>query len=121
MFNLCLIRRRRHADFSRLNLLLENTKFPIPRASDLLDFATQHQVFSTLDLTRGYWQASLDEESKALTAFATQFGTFEWNRVPMGIHKSGPYFQDMMANTVLAEHILRTAVIYIDDVLVASG
>ena len=32
-----------------------------------------------------------------------------------------PYFQDMMANTVLAEHILRTAVIYIDDVLVASG
>ena len=102
-------------------MLLENTKFPIPRASDLLDFATQHQVFSTLDLTRGYWQASLTEESKALTAFATQFGTFEWNRVPMGIHKSGPYFQDMMANNVLAEHILRDAVIYIDDVLVASG
>jgi hypothetical protein len=109
-----------HSDFTKLNPILEDAKFPIPRAEALLGFATQHDVFSTLDLTRGYWQANISEESKPLTAFATEFGTFEWNRVPMGIHKSGPYFQDLLQHTVLAEHIDQSAVIYIDDVLVAS-
>ena len=108
------------SDFTRANQILEDTKFPIPRADALLSFATQHSVFSSLDLTRGYWQAELSEQSSPLTAFATDFGTYEWCRVPMGIHKSGPYFQDVMQHTVLADQIDNSAVVYIDDVLVVS-
>ena len=107
-------------DFTRANQILEDTKFPIPRADALLSFATQHSVFSSLDLTRGYWQAELSEQSMPLTAFATDFGTYEWCRVPMGVHKSGPYFQDVMQHTVLADQIDNSAVVYIDDVLVVS-
>jgi len=32
----------------------------------------------------------------------------------------GPYLQDLLQHTVLAEHVNKSAVIYIDDVLVAS-
>jgi hypothetical protein len=38
----------------------------------------------------------------------------------MGIHKSGAYFQNIMSNTVLRNLINKIAVIYIDDLLVAT-
>ena len=80
----------------------------------------KHKWFCVYDLTRGYWQAELSEDSKPLTAFTTHRGVFEWNRVPMGIHKSGAYFQNIMSNTVLRNLINKIAVIYIDDLLVAT-
>jgi len=80
----------------------------------------ERKWFSTFDLTRGYWQAELSEDSKPLTAFTTEFGVFEWNRVPMGIHKSGPFFQMLMQIHILKETLNKEAVIYIDDLLVAT-
>ena len=80
----------------------------------------QHRVFSTLDMTRGYWQANLSEQAKPFTAFTTEFGIFEWNRVPMGIHKAGPYFQHAMQEIILKDVNRKEAIVYIDDVLVVS-
>jgi len=64
-----------------VNPLLEDYKFPLPRTETLINFAMSKKWFSTFDLTRGYWQAELDEASKPLTAFTTEFGVYEWNRV----------------------------------------
>lgn len=80
----------------------------------------EHRVFSSMDMTRGYWQANLSEESKPFTAFTTEFGIFEWNRIPMGIHKAGPFFQWIMQNNILKDRIRKEAVVYIDDVLCVS-
>lgn len=108
-------------DFTRVNPLLEDYKFPLPRTETLINFAMSKKWFSTFDLTRGYWQAELDEDSKPLTAFTTEFGVYEWNRVPMGIHKSGPFFQAILQTHILRDVIGRQAVIYIDDLLVGSN
>jgi len=51
------------------------------------------------------------------TAFITQYGLFEWNRVAMGLKGSCPFFQRSMANKVLAGYVIRIYEIYIDDVL----
>jgi len=97
-----------------------DNKFPMPRADDLVNFAMENRVFSSLDMTRGYWQAKLADQAKPYTAFITEFGVFEWNRVPMGIHKAGSHFQFCMQNIILKDRIFKDAVVYIDDVLVIS-
>ena len=49
-----------------------------------------------LDLTSGYFQIPIDEQSRILTAFRTAIGLFEWNRLPMGLKGAGSYFQMQM-------------------------
>ena len=85
-----------------------------------MDWTMRRKVYSTLDFTRGYWQAHLDEESKRLTAFTTHYGIYAWNRVPMGLHASGGYFQAIMQNIILRPVLNDACVIYIDDCLVGS-
>ena len=43
------------------------------------------KLFTTLDLWSGYYHITLDNESKAKTAFVTMFGKYEFNAVPFGL------------------------------------
>ena len=74
-------------------------------------------MFGIIDFTAGYHQTPLHPDSREYTAFITQYGLFEWNRVAMGLKGSGPFFQRSMANKVLAGYVTRICDIYIDDVL----
>ena len=42
-------------------------------------------IFSTLDLKSAYWQISVDERYHHKTAFVTQRGLFEFNRMPLAL------------------------------------
>ncbi len=64
-----------------------------------------------------FHQTPLHPDSQEYTAFITQYGLFEWNRVAMGLKGSGPFFQRSMANNVLQGYVHRICEIYIDDVL----
>jgi hypothetical protein len=79
------------------------------------------RVFSTLDMTRGYWQAEIDEKSIPLTAFTTRQGIYEWTRVPMGIHKAAGFFQDLVQNHILQDLMYQLCVMYIDDLCIGSS
>jgi hypothetical protein len=70
-----------------------------------------------LGFTAGYHQTPLDPDSQEYTAFITQYGLFEWNRVAMGLKGSGLFFQRSMANIGLSGYVTRISEIYIDDVL----
>ena len=71
----------------------------------------RHAKFiSTLDLKNGYWNAGLTEESKHLTTFSTEFGTFEYNVVPQGLVCSAAHFQKWVETklrryNILFEHV----------------
>ena len=79
--------------------------------------ALKPKVFIIIDFTAGYHQTPLHPDSQEYTAFITQYGLLEWNRVAMGLKGSGPFFQRSVANKVLARYVTRICEICIDVVL----
>eukprot|EP01050_Picozoa_sp_SAG11_P012054 SAG11_NODE_1316_length_5219_cov_47.375708_5_plen_179_part_00 len=66
-------------DFRALNEIAEPHQHPIPEVGEMYAKLRHAKYISTLDLKNGYWNAGLDEESKPLTAFATEYGCYEYN------------------------------------------
>ena len=73
---------------------------------------------AVLDLTKGYYQAPLDKNSRKYTAFITPDGTYQWARVPMGLKTSGAFFQRAVATEVLGDLLYASCFLYIDDIII---
>jgi len=75
-------------------------------------------IFSTMDLTHGFWQLPLQHKSRPYTAFTVPgMGQYQYKVLSMGL-KGGPgSFQRMMELTTKG---LDKTIVYIDDVLVHS-
>ena len=67
------------------------------------------------DLTKGYWQVRLAEDSQWLFCFATPFGPYKYLRAPMGSKATAPYFDKCMAGMLEGAGLLRKGVIMIHD------
>lgn len=106
-------------DFRQLNKQIIPDKFPLPRIDEILDHLGRAKYFSTLDLKSGFHQIPLDEPSKRYTAFSTDKGHFEFNRLPFGLNISPNSFQRMMSIALsgLPPHC---AFLYIDDIIVVG-
>ena len=65
-------------DYRGLNKQIEKTSWPLPRINDVIDSLDGNIYFSNIDLTSGYSQMALEEESQNLTAFITPVGLYKW-------------------------------------------
>ncbi|CAF4399167.1 unnamed protein product, partial [Rotaria magnacalcarata] len=65
-------------DYRSLNLLTVKDSFPLPNLNDAVYNLHGSKYFSTLDLTRGYYNVPMDEESIPLTAFSTSRSHWEF-------------------------------------------
>ena len=105
-------------DFRQLNLNSYEDKYVIREIQDCIDEIGRKgsKVFSTLDLTSGFWQQQLHPQSRPYTAFTVPGrGRFEWVTMPMGLHGAPSSFARLM------DHVMRDlpgVITYIDDVLV---
>jgi len=71
-----------------------------------------------MDLTSGYFQCPIDEESMKYTSFRTYGGCYQWKRLPMGLEAAPAHFQQQMASTVLGPYLYEICEIYLDDVII---
>jgi len=106
-------------DFRQLNNKTIDDRYMLPNIEDILDKLGRAQYFSVLDLSSGYHQIEMEEESKQKTAFNTEEGHFEFNRMPFGLKNAPATFQRMM-NNVLKDLINKHCLVYLDDIIIFS-
>ena len=79
----------------------------MPRVDELLDWLGTARFFSTLDLTKGYWQIPLLPESKEKTAFSAPDGLSQFHNLPFGLFGAPATFQRLMDRVLLPMRRLR--------------
>lgn len=107
-------------DFRRLNDITVNDKYPLPNITDLLDKLGKSSYFSTLDLASGYHQIEIEEQDRQKTAFSTQYGHFEFLRMPFGLKTAPATFQRTIDNVLRGLQGLH-CMVYLDDIIVFSS
>ena len=106
-------------DYRLLNQSTVKDKYPLPRIDVVVDYLHGAKYFSTLDLCSGYWQIEIEEKDKIKTAFTTEDGHYEFNRMPFGLANAPATFQRFLDN-VLRPVKTKFAMVYLDDVIVYS-
>ena len=91
------------ADYRKVNDVSRFDAYPMPRVDELLDWLGTARFFSTLDLTKGYWQIPLSPESKEKRAFSALDGLYQFRTLPFGLFGAPAKFQRLM-DRVLRPH-----------------
>ena len=104
-------------DYRKVNELVKPDGFPLPRIQDCLDSVAGSKLFSTFDLTSGYFQIPLKETDIPKSAFVCKYGHFEMTRMPFGLNNAASTFQRTMELALQGLQWI-TCLIYIDDIIV---
>jgi hypothetical protein len=104
-------------DYKRLNAVTVYDAEPIPDTDELFAKLNRAKYFTKLDLTKGYWQIPMQNDSKKLTAFVTPWGLFQFNYLPFGLCTAPASFARLM-RVVLKD--LKNVVSFFDDICIYS-
>jgi hypothetical protein len=108
-------------DYRKLNSISLPDRYSLRSVDDCLaEIGKKHsKIFTTIDLTSGFWQMGLAQSARPYTAFTIPgWGQFQWRRGAMGLAGCPASFARMM-DTIFAGHA--NIVTYIDDILVHSA
>jgi hypothetical protein len=104
-------------DWRALNNITIKNRYPLPRIDETIDRLGGATLFSSLDLTSGYYQIRISDEDAPKTAFTTPMGQFEFKVLGMGLANAPATFQAVM-NQIFAPYLHKFVVVYLDDILV---
>ena len=108
-------------DFRELNLNSHIDKYSMKEISECIgDIGRANSsIFTTLDLTSGFWQMPIHPQDAHFTAFTVPGrGQFEWLTSPMGLLGCPASFQRLMESAMLG---IAKVIVYIDDLLIHSS
>ena len=91
---------------------------PLPLIGNEFENQSKHNIFTIVDLSKGFHQFSLHPESQAKTAINLAGDRYQWPIMPMGIRNDTTIFQRVMHNAL---HGLDCADVYIDDIIIGSS
>ena len=106
-------------DYRRVNNLTIKDSYPLPRIEDTIEALRGSKWFSTLDLASGYWQVPMAPEDAEKTAFTTQFGLYQFKKMPFGLANAPATFERLMELVLSGLH-WEICLIYLDDIIVFS-
>ena len=104
-------------DYRLLNNMLIQNRWPIPNIRSVLEELSGSRFYSVCDCRSGFWQLTLDEDSRKLTAFAARDRLYQWRVLPMGLSVSPGIFQSVMMDA-LGPDVHKNCLVYIDDIVV---
>ncbi|KAJ8353092.1 hypothetical protein AAFF_G00109880 [Aldrovandia affinis] len=104
-------------DFRWLNAKTMKDAHPLPHQGDCLAALGGNALFSTMDLTSGFYNVPLHESDRKFTAFTTPMGLYEYNRLPQGLCNSPASFMRMMLS-IFGDLNFSSLLCYLDDLLV---
>ncbi len=102
-------------DYRKLNNETVADKHPIPRSQDLFRSLEGAKYYSSIDMAQGYFQIPIKQEDQDKTGFITDFGLFNFKRIPQGFKNSAPIFQRII-NNVFSDYLYKTMIAYLDDI-----
>ena len=105
-------------DYHPLNAVTVPDPYSMKQIDDTLDLLGEACYLTKLDLSKGYYQISVEEEDMPKTAFSTPFGKFEYVRMPFGLRNAPSHFQRCMDFVLCDLYDCSSA--YIDDVVIFS-
>lgn len=106
-------------NYSVLNSKLERVNHPIGDLQGMFHYLQGAAYFTVLDLNNSFYQIKLKENCKHLTAFSTPFSSYEFNRIPYGLHCGSGLlsgYLDRLFHGIKFDYVLN----FIDDVIVFS-
>lgn len=104
-------------DFRWFNARTVKDAHPLPHQEDCLAALGGNALFSTMDLTSGFYNVPLHESHKKYTAFASLVGLYEYNRLPQGLCNSPASFMRMM-RMIFGDQTYLNLLRYLDDLMV---
>ena len=81
-------------DMREANKAVKREKHLMPTIDDLVADLNGSTVFTTLDVSSGYHQLELAEESRHITTFSTHLGLRRYKRLLFGINAASEIFQN---------------------------
>lgn len=103
-----------HARFLNQIIYLENDGPP-----EINDILQKYEVFSTTDLTPGFFQIPIEKESRKYTAFVFEGKANNFCRIPFGTKTASNGFVRAI-NNVLGDELADSLTVYVDDMLITS-
>lgn len=108
-------------DFRYLNSQTQDFRYTIPDLQELTESfsETSPNYITSLDLSSGFFQMSISEDSTKYTAFNTCYGSFKFLRLPQGLRTAPNSFQLLM-DKILHGLTFVSVLCYLDDICIFS-
>ena len=106
-------------DYSRLNAVTENDRYPLPRIDEVLRLVLGSKILSEIDIHQAFHGVEIEEKSRPLTTFPTTFGAWHWNVMPLGL-SNAPLTWQRVINDTLFEGLGSFYCAYVDDMIIWS-
>lgn len=105
-------------DPQELNKVLIRNYHLIPTLEEIITKLCNKSLFSVLDLSDGFYNIELTDNSTKLCAFSTPFGCYKFLRLPFGLSIAPEIFQKYSEKTF---GDIPGVVIYCDDLLICAN
>ena len=106
-------------DYRKLNNVTQGDPYYMTTLEEIVERVGSSRCLSKLDLSKGFYQIAVGEDSVDKTAFVTPFGKYAFTRMPFGLKNVPSIFQRTME--VVLRGCYMWAAPYIDDVVVFSN